>query len=51
MDTLGLYLDQGLLDFVVSLFGLVPAGILLALCVWLVSYLVYACMRWLRGRF
>lgn len=35
------HLDNDFLSFLSSLFGLVPAGVLLAVMGWLVSYLVY----------
>lgn len=36
------YIDQGFLDFLAQLFGAAPAGVLLAVIAWLISYLVYA---------
>ena len=49
MDALEIYLDQGFLDMLVSFFDFIPVGILLTVLVWLISYFVYACMRWLRS--
>lgn len=49
MDVLTLYFDQGILDFLVSLFGAFPVGILLAVLAWMVSITVHACFRWLKG--
>ena len=42
------YLLSEFLDFLVSLFVLIPSGILLGVFVWLVSYGVSACFKLLR---
>ena len=42
IELLATYYDQSFVDFLASLFGAVPAGVLLAVIGWLVSYLVYA---------
>ena len=36
------YLDEQLLNSLVGFLGLFPAGVLLAVVAWVVSYLVYA---------
>ena len=49
MDVLTHYLDQGMLDFLTSLFVLITAGVLLAVLAWMVSIIVHAAFRWIRG--
>lgn len=49
MDVLTLYSDQTTLDFLVSLLGLFPAGILLSVVAWMVSIIVHAAFRWIKG--
>lgn len=49
MDALATYVEQAFLDVLVNLFEFIAVGILLTVLVWLISYLVYACIRWLRG--
>lgn len=49
MDVLGLYLDASTLDAVLSFFGLLPVGVLLAVLAWMVTIVVHACFRWLKG--
>lgn len=41
MPAFDTYLQTDLLDSVVGLFALFPAGVLLAVVAWIVSYLVY----------
>lgn len=49
MDALAQHLDQPTIDFVVSFFALFPAGLLLAVVAWIVTIVVHACFRWLKG--
>ena len=49
MDVFDLFLDQAGLDFLVSVLGLFPVGVLLAVLAWMVTIFVHACFRWLKG--
>ena len=49
MDVLSLYFDQGMLDFLASLLALFPAGVLLSVLAWMVSIIVHAAFRWIKG--
>lgn len=42
------YLDLDYLSFVTSLFAAFSVGVLLAVIAWLVSYLVFVCLRFFK---
>lgn len=45
---LSTYLPAGVTDWLIQLFGLFPAGILLGCMAYLVSYTVHVCLKFFR---
>lgn len=43
------YFNQQIIDFLASIFGLFPAGILLAVLGWLISITIYAAFKFVKS--